>query len=215
MTKLEEIKALVEREIILLKAKKEINVTKRIDSAIAFLESIITAIDDPETKFDLSITADTHATVAVTKGGTSISAGKDVLTKDDVITVTATPASGYKLSKFTINGVSAESGDTVTVTGDIKIVVEAVKVYDLTVTATHTTVVAKVGGETITAGTGVLTSGDTLVITAEAEEGYELSTLTANGTDIESGDELEVSADVAIVASSTLIPVEPEEQGQE
>ena len=77
--------------------------------------------------------------------------------------------------------------------------------YDLTETKTHTTVTYKKNGKTVTAGADLLYNGDKLKVTATPDEGYEITTLTANGDDIESGDTLTVDGEgIAIVATATL-----------
>lgn len=77
--------------------------------------------------------------------------------------------------------------------------------YDLTESKTHATVTYKKNGKTVTAGADLLYNGDKLKVTAIADEGYELTTLTANGDDIESGDTLTVDGEsIAIVATGTL-----------
>lgn len=76
--------------------------------------------------------------------------------------------------------------------------------YDLTETKTHATVTYKKNGKTVTAGTDMLYNGDKLKVTAVADEGYVLTTLTANGEDIESGEVITVSGEgIAIVATAT------------
>lgn len=81
--------------------------------------------------------------------------------------------------------------------------------YDLTITKTKATVTVKKNGKTITAGADRLYNGDKLTITAEAEEGYDLTTLTVNGTTIESGDTFTVNGhNVTIVATGTETPSE-------
>lgn len=211
MAKIDEIKDMVKKEITVLRAKNEINVTKRIDKVIEFLEDVVKEIENPDTKFDLNVTAGSHTTLAITLDGQSVTAGKDKLPQGSSLVVTASASAGYKLTTFTINGVPATSGDTIIVGEDISIVTEATAAYDLTITSTNATVVAKVGNTTVTAGEEVLLSGQKLKITATVEEGYELTTLTANGTTIESGDEITVSGDVTIIATGTLIPEEPVE----
>ena len=77
--------------------------------------------------------------------------------------------------------------------------------YDLTETKTHATVTYKKNGKTVTAGADMLYNGDKLKVTATPDEGYEVTTLTANGDDIESGDTLTVDGEgIAIVATATL-----------
>lgn len=76
--------------------------------------------------------------------------------------------------------------------------------FDLVVTPTHATVTVKRGGKTISAASDILYNGDKLKITAEADEGYALTTLTVNGTAIESGDTFTVDGhNVTIVATGT------------
>lgn len=83
--------------------------------------------------------------------------------------------------------------------------------YDLAVTATDATVVIKRGGKTITPASDILYNGDKLTITATVEEGYELSTLTLNGEDIESGDKYTVNGhNVAIIATGTEVQADDE-----
>lgn len=212
MAKKDDLKELITKEIIILEAKNEVNVTKRIDDVIKFLKELRAEIDTPAVKYDLSVDAGTHTTVAVTRDGQSVTAGSKVLNAGDVITVIASPANGYALSKFTINGVSAQSGDTVTVSSSVKIVTEAVAVYDLSITASNATVSVTRGGVAVTAGEEVLTSGDVLTISAEADSGYELTTFLVNGNEFTSGSTVTVSGDVTIVAGGTLIPEETEQQ---
>lgn len=76
--------------------------------------------------------------------------------------------------------------------------------YDLTVTKTKTTVTVKRNGKAISAAKDILYNGDKLTITAAAEEGYALTTLTVNGETITSGSQVTVNGyNVAIVATST------------
>lgn len=76
--------------------------------------------------------------------------------------------------------------------------------FDLTITPTHATVTVKRKGKTISAGSDLLMNGDKLTITAVAAEGYELTSLTVNGTAIESGDVYTVNGhNVTIVATGT------------
>lgn len=82
--------------------------------------------------------------------------------------------------------------------------------YDLTITKTKATVTVRRNGKLISAGPDKLYNGDKLTITATAEEGYDLTTLTVNGETIESGDAITVNGhNVAIVATGTE-HVEPE-----
>lgn len=84
--------------------------------------------------------------------------------------------------------------------------------FDLAITPTHATVTVKRKGKTISAGSDILYNGDKLTITATAEEGYDLTTLTVNSETIESGDVFTVSGhNVTIVATGTETPDPPPE----
>ena len=81
---------------------------------------------------------------------------------------------------------------------------ESAEPYDLTVTNTHATVTIKRGGKTISAGKDILRNGDKIKITATADSGYTLTTLTVNGDSIDSGDEITIDGEgVTIVATGT------------
>lgn len=76
--------------------------------------------------------------------------------------------------------------------------------FDLTISKTNATVTVKRFGKTINAGTDILYNKDKLTITAEAAEGYTLTTLTVNGETITSGGTFTVNGhNVAIVATGT------------
>jgi len=212
MAKTDEVKELVEKEIIKLKYKKETNVVKRLDETIKLLETIRDELGTPDKKFDLTVSVGAKTTVGLSCNGSAIGPGKNVLKEGDVLEVTATPYAGYRLTKFTINGVNAQSGDTVVVSSDVSIVTEATQAFDLAVSASHATVSVTADGESVSAGEEVLLIGQKLKVTATPAEDYELTTLTLNGTAIESGAEITVSADVSIVAEGT---IPPQEESQE
>lgn len=84
--------------------------------------------------------------------------------------------------------------------------------FDLVITDTDATVTVKRNGVAISEGTDILYNGDELTIEATVEEGYELTTLTVNSEDIESGDKVTVSGTVTIVATGTEVE-DPEISG--
>lgn len=75
------------------------------------------------------------------------------------------------------------------------------KVHSLTVTATNCTITVERNGEAIESGASIR-DGEKLTITAEADEGAEMSALTVNGESISSGDEITVEGDVVIVGTA-------------
>lgn len=72
--------------------------------------------------YDLSVTADEHCTVTVTKGGEAVTAGEDAISYGDVLTITATAGVGYQIATLTVNGDAFTSGNTVTVSGNVAVV---------------------------------------------------------------------------------------------
>ena len=72
--------------------------------------------------YDLSVTADEHCTIAVTKGGEAVTAGEDAISYGDVLTITATAGEGYQIATLTVNGDAFTSGNTVTVSGNVTVV---------------------------------------------------------------------------------------------
>lgn len=81
----------------------------------------IVAIAVPQT-FDLTITAGENSTITVLSGETIVTAGTDVISYDEVLTITATAGDGYTISTLTVNGEAFTSGTTHTVTGDVAVV---------------------------------------------------------------------------------------------
>lgn len=211
--KINEIISSLENKITVLRARNEINVSMRIDKVIPYLEELLSiAKDDISTrKFDIVEQITGSCTLSYEVDGESVSAGSNVLTYGDELTITATPASHYVLKSLKVNGVDFESGDTITVTTDLTITVVAeLETFDLTITAgENSTISVTRNGVAVTAGTDKLSYGDVLTISASAGEGYTLSTLTVNGTDFVSGQTFTVTDDVTIVSSATEIPAEP------
>ena len=72
--------------------------------------------------YDLSVTADEHCSVAVTKGGEAVTAGEDAISYGDVLTITATADEDYQIATLTVNGDAFTSGSTVTVSGNVTVV---------------------------------------------------------------------------------------------
>ena len=74
--------------------------------------------------------------------------------------------------------------------------------YDLTVNATHCTVVVENYNETVTAGTNAVYLNENLKITVTASDGYTLSSLTVNDESFTSGNIYKVDGDVEIIATA-------------
>lgn len=72
--------------------------------------------DETNEPYRLSITA-TNGRVNVKRKGVSIGGGDDVLYDGDVLTITAIPNEGYKVTIFEVDHEAFESGSTFTVNG--------------------------------------------------------------------------------------------------
>lgn len=75
-----------------------------------------------ERQFTLTISADGHVNVSVTRNGTSLPSGSTILL-GDVLTVTAAATGGYQIQSATINGQAFTSPATVNVTEDVAVLV--------------------------------------------------------------------------------------------
>lgn len=206
MAKIEDVISMLEREIILLKYKNEVNVTKRIDEVVKFLEETLDVAKATQEgqKFDLAQTG-SNCTIAYLVGTTPVSAGSNVLAYGDNLKITVTPSTGYDVSTLTVNGNAFVSGSTITVSSDVVVVAEAtLKKFDLTNTISSLTAALtyEVGEETITAGEDVLSYGDVLKITAVVGEGETISSLTVNGEAFTSGNTVTVTSDINVVLTT-------------
>lgn len=149
--------------------------------------------------FIVTITKDNNTTVAITNQLSQAVTSKSDF--GDTLTITATAAEHYHIATLKVNGADFTSGESIIVTGHITIEAEsAIDTYDLEIDATGCTVEVKVGDDIITAGTDAVSHGQTLTITATADEGKTLTTLTVNGDPFTSGQTHSVSDDVVIVA---------------
>ena len=149
--------------------------------------------------FELARTA-TKTTVTVKRGSKTLSDGSDLLYIGDKLKITATPDTGYELTTLTVNGEAFESGDTITVSGNVTIAATStIKTFDLSRTATECTIAVTKESVAVDDGEDVLNYGDVITITATAGEGKEMSSLKVNGEDFTSGETLTVDGDVEIV----------------
>lgn len=170
------------------------------------ISSILTYIADNKGSeehepFDLEVT-ETNTTVTVKQKNKVITPGDDVLYKGN-ITITAEPDEGYDLDTLTANETDIESGDKITVDGNVEIVATAtLKTFDLARTATDCTISVTKAEEAVLDGEGALSYGDEITITATAEEGKEMTTLTVNGETFTSCETLTVDGDITIIGTA-------------
>lgn len=154
--------------------------------------------------FNLAVT-DTNCTIVVSRGETPVDAGSDKVIDGESLVVTCTADADYEITSILVNDVAIASGDTIVVSGNVTIVATAAQLFDLSVTATHATVVVKdAANVTITAGSNKVVVGETLTITATPEAGYTLTTFTVNTVAETSPKTFVVTAaNVVIVATGT------------
>lgn len=204
---IDEVVDMLDKKIIELEYREHINVQMRIDDVIDFLKDVEAVAKDDQSsrKFDLTQDKTGACTIVYTVNGETASTGANVLKYGDKLVITVTASTGSTITKLQVNGKDYTSGTEITVDTDIALeVVSTLNTYNLTVTAgENTTVTVTKGADEIEAGTGVLTYGDEIVITAEASEGYTLSTFTINGESYATAQTITVSGNVAVVTEAT------------
>ena len=167
----------------------------------------------------LSISQGTGSTISVSRtvanhGATAgdLSNGASIYS-GDVLKITFGSETGYNLATHTVNGTTFTSGNTYNVSGDVSVVSTAtVKSYTLTMSAgTGSTItVNRTSSPKQGASTGNLSSGatiyhfDILQISFSANTGYNVGTLTVNGSTFTSGNSHTVDNNVAVSSTASL-----------
>ena len=214
---IDEVVDMLDKKIIELEYREHINVQMRIDDVIDFLKDVEAVAKDDQSsrKYDLTQDKTGACTIVYTVNGETASTGANVLKYGDKLVITVTASAGSTITKLQVNGKNYTSGTEITVDTDIALeVVSTLNTYNLTVTAgENTTVTVTKGADEIEAGTGVLTYGDEIVITAEADDGYTLSTFTINGESYATAQTITVSGNVTVVTAATETPPAPENNG--
>lgn len=203
----------LDRKVIDLEAREHINVSMRIDEIVPFLKGVLElARDDQSTrKFDLVEDKTGSCSITYTVDGESASDGSNVLIYGDTLKISVAPSTGYTITKLQVNGKDYVSGTEIFVDNDIKLeVVATLNTYNLTITpAEHSTISVKRNGEEISAGTGVISYGDTLVISADADsEDYMITALTINGVDYVEDQTITVTTNVVVTTTVTAVTEE-------
>ena len=199
---IDEVVNYLDKQVTVLTHREKINVQMRIDETIAILQHALDLAKDDQTsrKFDLTQDKTGACTIAYTVNGETASTGANVLKYGDKLTITVTASTGSTITKLQVNGKDYASGTEITVDTDIAVeVVSTLNTYNLTLTpAEHTTITVTRGGDVVEAGTGVLTYGDTILISADASEGYMLTALTINNVDYIGNQQITVTGNVAV-----------------
>ena len=126
--------------------------------------------------FAVSLTKEGEGSITAT-GATSLNA----VAYGTELTIVATPAEGYELTALTANGTDILASKKVVVTSDLTIKATfAKKSFAVSLTKEGEGTLTATGADNLTA----VPYGTELTIAATPAEGYELTALTANGTDI-------------------------------
>ena len=199
----------VDRKIIDLEYREKTNVTMRIDEIVPYLKGVLELAKDDQSsrKFDLTLDKTGACTVAYTVNGVSASAGANVLKYGDKLVITVTASTGSTITKLKVNNKNYTSGTEITVDTDIEVeVVSTLNTYDLTITpAEHTSITVTRGGTEVDAGHNKITYGDTLLVSVTADEGYQITALTINGTDYVGDQTVTVTGNVTVTTTATTV----------
>ena len=109
----------IQKEYIREETLLHTNVVIKIEDNLEFLRGLLKYGET----YALTITSP-NATTTVTRDGQSVSAGASALNYGDIITITAVASAGYEITSLKVNGADFVSGNKLTVTGAIAIVVE-------------------------------------------------------------------------------------------
>ena len=151
--------------------------------------------------YAVNVDAGEGGSVTVLDGESPVASGSSVAEGTE-LTITATPDEGYELATLTVNGEDFENGGSWLVVGDVNVVATFTEVvrYEVTWEVENGTIeVSDENFTTVNEGDRVL-PGTVLTINAVPADGYELESLTVNGTEIDNGGDWEVTGDVHIVA---------------
>ena len=150
--------------------------------------------------YAVNVDAGEGGSVTVLDGASPVVSGSSVAEGTE-LTITATPDEGYELATLTVNGDDFENGGSWLVVGDVNVVATFTEVvrYEVTWEVENGTIeVSDENFTTVNEGDQVL-PGTVLTINAVPADGYELESLTVNGTEIDNGGDWEVTGDVHIV----------------
>ena len=160
----------------------------------------VTTVAAPNTH-TLHISQGTGTTLTVKRSGTTLSNNANIAT-GDVLTITVAANEGYENTVAKANGTTVSStytvpDDDVTVTSTA-----ALKSYTLTISpAAGSTITVKRNGSSVASGATIY-YWDELVITATPASGYQINSLTVNGSSFPSGGTHVVKGAVTVVTTA-------------
>ena len=115
------------------------------------------------------------------------------------LTIEATPAEGYKLTELTANGTDILATKKFTVRANTEVKAIFAKTYAVTLTKEGEGTLTATGSDNLNA----VPEGTELTVVATPAEGYELTALTANSTDILATKKFTVTAATEVKATFT------------
>lgn len=150
-------------------------------------------------EYVLETTSDENTTVTITRGDEPIT-DEDELVFGDVLTISATYATGSEKDVLTVNGEAFTSGDTHTVDGDVTVVATSkLTEYTLTINDTSATTTITKDDEPIITGATIY-YGDELVISTVPVEPATSVVITVNDEAFTSGETYNVVGNATVVS---------------
>lgn len=176
----------------------------RDSSTKAYLHEAATLSYTQYARYTLTKTVGTGATCTVLFNGASLTDGAYIFA-GDVLNLTFAGAAGY-VASCTVNSTQITSGASITVAGNVSVVVTTIRQYTLTISAAlgaNCTVTKD--GTPIASGSKVL-DGDALTITYSGDEGY-VADCTVNGVQKTSGSTVTVDRDMVVVITAIAVGI--------
>ena len=159
--------------------------------------------------FTLTLSAGTGANIGVNRTSSPTGQGTGWLSSGaaiyagDVLQITGSADTGYAFGGLTVNGTGFSSGGSVTVSGNVTVAASAsLKTYGLTISPAAGSWITVTRGGTALSNGATIYHFDTLVVTAGADSGHELTGLTVNGAAFNSGGSVTVSGNVTVVTTT-------------
>ncbi len=152
----------VDCQIKTLKSTDTLTLSQRANGGYA----VVLVKESAEKDYNINKASVSNGTIS-----TNVSSAK----QGDTVTVTATPDEGYELVSITVDG-QAISGNTFTMPASSVTVSATFRAIEYTITT------ASVSNGTLSTNVTKATIGTTITVTATPNEGYELVSITVNGT---------------------------------
>ncbi len=166
----------------------------------------------PATKYTVTIGSSSNGTVGVTYGGTTKTSGTVSVTAGDKITLSNTPAAGYKFDNYRAGTSTVIKGNEYTVNSNVTITGDFSKeTYNITDNSTNGSVVVKKGTSTVT----TYQIDDQLTFTATPNDGYASNgKVTVNGKEYDSPYTVTVGESLIndITTSATFNVLDPDKE---